>query len=545
MPDQAIEPTELDLSRELPLPRAMVRALKQAKFRRKAIDSTGSQMTGGQLLMKALVLRRLLGRHVVAGDEPRVGVLLPPANGGVVVNAALALMGKVAVNLNYSASADVINACIRAAGLKHVLTSDKVLDKLGITLDCEAVKLEAFKEKVTLGDKLAGVFGSYVAPVGLLEAKLGLKAIDFDDPVTIIFTSGSTGVPKGVVLSHRNIVANIRSFAQAVHLDPHDVILGILPFFHAFGYTVTLWAPLILDLGGAYHFNPLDARQVGKLCRNAGATILLSTPTFLRSYIKRVPVEDFDSLEIAVVGAEKMPTALAESFERKFGVRPVEGYGATELSPVAAVNIPPSRSRTTAEDWREGSIGQPLPGVKARIVDPDSREELPIDSEGMLEIAGPNRMVGYLDDEAKTAEVVKDGWYVTGDMARIDSDGFIHITGRQSRFSKIGGEMVPHLRVEEEIEAIVDDEDSEQQKAVVTGVPDEKKGEKLVVVHLPMDETPEEVIAELRTKGLPNLWIPSADCFMEVKELPLLGSGKLDLKGLAVVARERFAPDHA
>lgn len=542
MPEQAIEPTDLDLTRELTLPRAMVRALKGAKFRRKAIDSTGATMTGGQLLMKALVLKRLLERHALASDEGRVGVLLPPANGGVVVNAALALMGKVAVNLNYSASADVINACIGAAELKHVLTSDRVLDKLDITLDCEAVKLEAFKDKVTFGDKLAGVLGAYVTPSGLLEAKLGLGSVGLDDPVTIIFTSGSTGVPKGVVLSHRNIVANIRSFAQAVHLDDHDVILGILPFFHAFGYTVTLWAPLMLEIGGAYHFNPLDARQVGKLCRSAGATILLSTPTFLRSYIKRVPAEDFESLEIAVVGAEKMPTAVAEAFERKFGVRPVEGYGATELSPVAAVNIPPSRSRTSATDWREGSIGLPLPGVRARIVNPDTREELPTETEGMLEIAGPNRMVGYLNDEAKTAEVVKDGWYVTGDIARIDADGFIHITGRQSRFSKIGGEMVPHLRVEEEIEAIVDEEDSEQQKAVVTGVPDEKKGEKLVVVHLPMSKTPDEVIAELRTKGLPNLWVPSADCFMEVEELPLLGSGKLDLKGLAVVAQERFAP---
>lgn len=543
MSDTPTPKTDLDLTGERPLASAMLRQLARSRFRRKAIDSTGSTLTGGQLLMKALVLRRLLMRDVIASDEQRVGVLLPPANGGMVVNAALALMGKVAVNLNYSASEETINACVKAAGLKHVLTSEKVLDKLGIELSCEAVKLESFKERVTTFDKLAGVVGGYLTPVGLLEAKLGLGKIDFDDPVTIIFTSGSTGVPKGVVLSHRNLVANIRSFAQAVHLDSKDVIIGILPFFHAFGYTVTLWAPLILDLGGAYHFNPLDARQVGKLCKASGGTILLSTPTFLRSYIKRVPAEDFASLQIAVVGAEKMPVPVAEAFEKKFGIRPVEGYGATELAPVAAVNIPPSRSRTKVEDWREGSIGLPLPGVSARVVDPESRLELPTDTEGMLEIAGPNRMVGYLDDEGKTAEVVKDGWYITGDMARIDADGFIHITGRQSRFSKIGGEMVPHLRVEEEIQAILAGEDEELQLAVVTGVPDEKKGERLVVVHLPMQgRTPADVITELRTKGMPNLWVPSADCFMEVAELPLLGSGKLDLKGLAAVALERFGP---
>ncbi|QDT68013.1 Bifunctional protein Aas [Planctomycetes bacterium MalM25] len=518
----------------------MLRACARGRFRRKVIDSTGATLTGGQLLTKALVLKRLLERHVLAADEQRVGVLLPPANGGVVVNAALALLGRVAVNLNYSASEEVINACVRAAGLKHVLTSEKVLDKLGVTLDCETVQLEGFKDKVTLGDKLAGAIGAYATPVSMLESRLGLLSIDLDDPVTIIFTSGSTGVPKGVVLSHRNLVSNIRAFEQAVHLDENDVLLGILPFFHAFGYTVTLWAPLMLDINGAYHFNPLDARQVGKLAKNAGATILLSTPTFLRSYIKRVPKEDFASLEVVVVGAEKMPIPVADAFEKKFGVRPVEGYGATELAPVAAVNIPPSRSRTDEEDLREGSIGKPLPGVAARVVDPETREELPTDAEGMLEIAGPNRMVGYLDDEAKTAEVVKEGWYITGDMARIDPDGFIHITGRQSRFSKIGGEMVPHLRVEEEIQELLADEDEELQLAVVTGVPDEKKGERLVVVHLPIDQSPDEVVAALRTKGLPNLWIPSADCFMEVEELPLLGSGKLDLKGLAAVALERF-----
>lgn len=542
MSDQPTANNQLDLTGELPLPRAMLRACARGRYRRKAIDSTGATLTGGQLLTKALVLRRLLERHVLSADEQRVGVLLPPANGGVVVNAALALLGRVAVNLNYSASEEVINACVRAAGLQHVLTSEKVLDKLGVTLDCEAVKLEEFKDKVTLGDKIAGAIGGYITPPSMLESQLGLQSIDLDDPVTIIFTSGSTGVPKGVVLSHRNLVANIRAFSKAVHLNRDDVLLGILPFFHAFGYTVTLWAPLILDLGGAYHFNPLDARQVGKLAKNAGATLLLSTPTFLRSYIKRVPKEDFASIEVVVVGAEKMPIPVADAFEKKFGVRPIEGYGATELAPVAAVNIPPNRSRTDEEDLREGSIGKPLPGVTARIVDPETREELPANAEGMLEIAGPNRMVGYLDDEAKTAEVVKDGWYVTGDMARIDPDGFIHITGRQSRFSKIGGEMVPHLRVEEEIQDFLADEDEERQLAVVTGVPDEKKGERLVVVHLPVEQTPDQVIEALRAKGLPNLWLPSADCFMEVEELPLLGSGKLDLKGLAAVALERFGP---
>lgn len=532
--------TPFDPGPQLPLPHQMLRSCARNRYRLKAIATTGGKLTGGQTLMKALVLRRLLERHVLGADEKRVGVLLPPSTGGLVVNAALALMGRVAVNLNYTASEETVNACIEAAGIRHVLTSGKVLDKLGMKLAGETVLLESFKDKVTLSDKLAGVVGGYLTPVTMLQRRLGLDAIHLDDVVTIIFTSGSTGRPKGVVLTHDNIVSNIRAFESAVHLDRDDVVLGILPFFHAFGYTVTLWAPLILDLAGAYHFNPLDARQVGKLCHETKATILLSTPTFLRSYIKRVDPEEFATLDVVVVGAEKMPIPVAEAFEKRFGVRPVEGYGATELAPVAAVNIPPTRTRTTEVDLKEGSIGKPLPSVQARVVDPDTGVELPADTEGMLEVAGPNLMQGYLDDPEKTAEVVKDGWYVTGDMARIDPDGFIYITGRQSRFSKIGGEMVPHLRVEEEIQEFLAAEDEERQLAVVTGVPDEKKGERLVVLHLPIDKTPDQIIAALRAKGLPNLWIPGADCFLEVEELPLLGSGKLDLKGLAKVALEHF-----
>lgn len=532
---------ELDLTDAMPLPRLMLRACRRATRQRKLIDSTGDTLTGGQLLTKALVLRRLLLREVLAADEARVGVLLPPTNGAAVVNASLSLANRVVVNLNYSASADVINACVKAAGLKHVLTTQKVMDKLGIELDADVVLLDTLRDKVTTADKLIAAASAYVAPIGWLERQLGLHELSLDDLVTIIFTSGSTGIPKGVMLSHRNLVSNIRSFDTAVKLNAADVILGILPFFHAFGYTVTLWAPLVLDLGAAYHFNPLDARQVGKLCQKSAATILLSTPTFLRSFIKRVPPDDFASLQIAIVGAEKLPIAVSDAFEKKFGIRPSEGYGATELAPVAAVNVPPSRSSGERPDSREGSIGPPLPGVAARVVDPETRELLEIDQEGMLEIAGPNLMLGYLDQPEKTAEVVRDGWYVTGDIARIDADGFIHITGRQSRFSKIGGEMVPHVRVEEEIQTFVAGQDSEDLHAVVTAVPDAKKGERLVVVHLPMDKTPEEVCDHLKNLGLPNLWVPAPDCFMQVEELPLLGSGKLDLKGLAAVAAERFA----
>jgi acyl-[acyl-carrier-protein]-phospholipid O-acyltransferase/long-chain-fatty-acid--[acyl-carrier-protein] ligase len=323
------------------------------------------------------------------------------------------------------------------------------------------------------------------------------------------------------------------------------VIIGILPFFHSFGLTVTLHTVMALDVGGAYHFNPLDARQVGKLVQQRRGTILLATPTFLRTYVRRCTKEDFATLDTVVAGAEKLPQDLADEFEAKFGVRPVEGYGTTELSPLVSVNLPSSR-RLSGEGREacEGSVGKPIPGVSARIVDVESGEDLPVGQSGMLLIAGPNVMKGYLKDPQKTAEVMRDGWYVTGDIARLDEDGFIHITDRQSRFSKIGGEMVPHGRVEEELLRQLGTSDADQLPLAVTAIPDPRKGERLVVVHGPaLEKTPAQLCEGLRAAGLPNLFIPGQDSFVQIDELPVLGTGKLDLKRIKQIALERLESD--
>ena len=215
--------------------------------------------------------------------------------------------------------------------------------------------------------------------------------------------------------------------------------------------------------------------------------------------------------------------------------------GATELSPLVSVNVPPSRSHHEEIDSKEGTVGRPMPGVAAKVVDPDTGEDLPQGAAGMLLITGPNVMKGYMNQPDKTAEVLQDGWYVTGDIARIDADGFIEITGRQSRFSKIGGEMVPHIGVEEAIEHFVGiEDDDESPRVVVTAVPDARKGERLIVVHRTLERTADEICSGLKEAGLPNLWIPSADSFMLVDEIPVLGSGKLDLKHLAAMAIERY-----
>lgn len=523
------------------LPRLMIRKCKKSKFRWKIADSTGQSVTGAMLLMRALILRRLLLREVLAEDEKYVGILLPPTNGGVIVNAAVTLCGRVACNLNYTVSADVMNRCIERAGIRHVLTSRKVIDKLQMDINAEVVLLEDFREKVTTADKLAAGFMSYLAPAGMVDRTLGLNQMTGDDELTVIFTSGSTGDPKGVVLTMHNIGSNVDAIEQVIHLSAADTVLGIVPFFHSFGFTVALWTVLGLDVRCAYHFNPLEAKQVGKLAKGRGATVLLATPTFLRNYVRRCEPEDFANLEIVVTGAEKLPRALADAFEAKFGIRPVEGYGCTETSPVVAVNVPPSRSHGDQLDRKEGTVGRPAPGIAAKIVDPDSGDELPVGTPGMLLVTGPNIMKGYLGQPEQTAQVVRDGWYVTGDIARLDKDGFIEITGRLSRFSKIGGEMVPHLRIEEEILNCLGRGNEDELLAVVTAVPDEKKGERLIVLHKPCDATPEEVIAHLRKAGLPNLYIPSADSFAEVEEIPMLGTGKLDLKGVSDLAAARFA----
>lgn len=532
--------------REMTLPRMFLRNCRKSMSRSKVADSGGQDLSGGKLLLRTLIVKRLLAREVLADDETNVGVLLPPSVGGVLVNAALPLLRRVPVNLNYTASSETINHCIRQAGIRHVLTSRLFMEKMKLQIDSQIVYLEDFKEKVGLADKLVAAIQAYAVPAWLLERSFGLTSVHADDLMTIVFTSGSTGEPKGVMLSHHNIHSNVDAIDQMFQLKASDVLLGVLPFFHSFGFTGTTWTVLALEPKGVYHFNPLDSRVIGTLCEKHKATIMIATPTFLRGYLKRCDKEQLRSVDLVVVGAEKMPLELAQAFFEKFGARPIEGYGTTELSPVAAVNIPDHRSSaTTQKGTKEGSVGRPLPGTSAKIVDPDTFVELGVDEPGLLLIKGPNVMQGYLNDPEKTAQVLRDGWYVTGDIAKIDAEGFITITDRASRFSKIGGEMVPHIKVEEILHKIVGNgngaEDEHELKVVVTAVPDEKKGERLVVVHRPLNKPVDQVLAELNSVGLPNLWIPSRDSFVEVPEIPHLGTGKVDLKGLKTLALERFA----
>ncbi|MEM9825905.1 MAG: AMP-binding protein [Planctomycetota bacterium] len=535
--------------RHLSVPaRRVVRSWKRRGGRLQIADSMGNEVGGRQALIRALVLRRLLRREVLQDGETHVGVLLPPSLAGVATNVALALDRRISVNLNYTVTSDVLNHCMETVGGTHILTSEKFLSKMDFDLDAKVIPLESLKDKVRTSDKIIAA-AMALLPAWLIIRLLGLHHANSDDVLTVIFTSGSTGMPKGVELTNANIAHNVEAIGRAVKLTSEDVVLGVLPFFHSFGYSVTLWAAQTLGPCGVYHFNPLDSRQVGKLAAKYSATVLLGTPTFLRGYIRRIEPEQFKHMDVVVVGAEKMPADLFEKFEQRFGVRPVEGYGATELSPLVSVNIPPARSSAKYQtDREEGSVGRPVPGVCSRIVSPDDGHELAAGEDGMLLVRGPNIMRGYVGMPEKTAEVIRDGWYVTGDIAHLDKQGFIHITGRLSRFSKIGGEMVPHVRVEEEIAKVLESDggdietpaeseaDGGRPAIAVTAVPCAKKGERLIVLHTGLKKSPEEIRAGLSTAGLPNLFIPSPDSFLQVPEIPILGTGKLDLKAVKELA---------
>jgi len=530
------------------LPRLFIRRCREKGAALKVADSSGVKLSGNDLLLRTLALKRIIDRVVLRAsftnleDEKHVGVLLPPTVPAVCVNMALTLSRRVAVNLNYTVSESIINRCIEQAGIKHVLTSRKVIEKLGVKLNAEVVYLEDLKEKATLADKIVAFTQSKFMPEWMLASQFKLHKNKPDDRLTIIFTSGSTGNPKGVPLTFNNIASNVQGFDATISVRPDDCFLGILPFFHSFGYTGTLWAVGSLPCSGAFHYNPLEPKQIAKLIETYKCSIVLGTPTFLRGFLKRIEPEQFKSVNVVVVGAEKMPIPLAQAFEERFGVRPIEGYGTTELSPVVAVNVPPSRAKNVngKDGIREGSVGRPIPAVRARTVSLDDHKTVlgPGES-GMIEISGPNVMSGYLNQPELTAKVMNDGWYITGDVGFIDADGFIHITGRESRFSKIGGEMVPHIQVEEELARIVGG-DEDVLKIAVCGVPDEKKGERLVVLYADaLPDEPSAIVKKLIEAGLPSIYIPSADSFIKVDAIPILGTGKLDLRGLQALAKEK------
>jgi len=305
---------------------------------------------------------------------------------------------------------------------------------------------------------------------------------------------------------------------------------------------VTLWYPLMRGCRVVTVPSPLDTKKIVEAIHQEKATVMVGAPTFIRPFLKKATKDELKSLKLVVTGAEKLPMDLYDAFLQQFGIEILQGYGLTETTPAASINQyhPPITTSTAEhqEGKRLGAVGRLLPGSTARITDPDTGEDLPLSATGMLWLKGPHVFRGYLKDPEKTAAAIKDGWFITGDLGRIDDDGFLFIEGRLSRFSKIGGEMVPHGTIEQRLIGAFEWDQNEGPTAVITSIPDPSKGEALVLL-----TTKEVALADVRARlleaGFPNLWVPKM--IVRVDAIPVLGTGKTDLKGCRAVAIERAA----
>ena len=514
----------------------MLRAARRRWRRFAMTDSTGRTLTFGHALVGGLLLSRQVRQLT---STRMIGLMLPASVGGALANLGVVFAGKVPVNLNFTAGRAAIAHAIEQSGIETVLTSKAFLARAKLDETPGMVFLEDMLRETTRAQKLRTLVAARALPVAWLRRLYAPEPIGLDDLATVIFSSGSTGVPKGVMLSHRNIVANAEAMAQVFRINDEDRILGVLPFFHSFGFTGSLWLPLVCGFGTVYHPNPMDADVIGELVRKHRVTLLIATPTFCHNYSRRCPPEAFASLRHAIVGAEKLREPVARAFRDKYGVELLEGYGCTEMSPVVSVNVP-DQLDGQQHGMKAGTVGHPLPGVATRVVEIESGATVPPGTPGLLLVKGPNRMLGYLGNPALTAEVLRDGWYVTGDIASVDADGFIQLTDRLSRFSKLGGEMVPHLKIEEVMSRILDDA-----ACVVTGVPDESKGERLVAFYSKPAVAPADLWHALNASDLPKLWIPKRQDLRPIAELPLLGTGKIDLRRVRALAEQDPRPGDA
>ena len=530
------------------LAEACLRGLKNGPRRVAVVDGNdGSQLTRGTLLAAGITLARYLQTGPTR-DEPRIAIVLPPGKGAMLANLAVTLAGKVPVNLNFTAGRASLESALRQANIRTVLSARLVQKKLENfpwaaverTMNLEEL-LPPMKRAIALW-RLAVALLPWRALTGILGTS---RKSDRDEAV-LLFTSGTGGDPKGVVLSHRNVLANVSQFRLMVNFYPDDAFMASLPFFHSFGCTVTLWFPLIEGVKIVTYPSPLDVGKNAELIQKHRCTIHLATPTFLRAYLRKATREQLATLRLVIVGAEKLSPGTAQAFEEKFGHPAMEGYGLTEMAPVVACNLPdvtvgrlPDGGRAYQPGRRLGSVGKVAPGIAVRVTDPDTDAPRALHETGMLWYRGPNVFEGYFGEPELTARVrTADGWFRTGDLGRVDEDGFLFIEGRVSRFSKIAGEMVPHEAVEAKIQDALGLGADGERAVVIVGVPDESKGEALVLLSTVDVDLP-ALRQRLAADGVPNLWVPRT--VRRVASLPMLGSGKLDLGGCRKLALEESA----
>jgi len=510
------------------------------------IDFDGTELTHSRVLTGALIFSREVEKR--CAGEQNVGLLVPTSAGGIIVNLACLMRGKTVVNLNYTASCEALQQAVAKAGIKTIFTSKRFLTKLQAKgLDPAAAfenakvyNLEDIRQEMPKAGQARMYLAATVLPAWLLRL-LYCKKTSLDAVAAILFSSGSEGSPKGVMLTHRNIIGNIKQISSVLNPQADDVVMNSLPLFHAFGLTVTSLMPMTEGLPCLCQSDPTNAAAIGKLAAAHKATILCATSTFLRLYTrdkKLLPLM-FKSVRLVVAGAEKLAPDVRSAFKAKFGLDVHEGYGTTETTPVAGVNIP---DVLVPDYWvvqqgtKEGTVGLPLPGSTFKIVDPVTLQELPPGEAGLIFIGGTQIMKGYLNDDERTASVIveQDGirWYKSGDKGKLDEDGFLTIIDRYSRFAKIGGEMISLGAVEEAaIKAIVD----ETVEVAAVALPDEKKGEKIVLLAAGAQDTA-GIRQKLIESDINPLMIPAE--FLSVDAIPKLGTGKTDFSAVKKLAGE-------
>ncbi len=525
------------------IPVSWLKTAKRMSFQMAATDIIGEPVSHHKFITAVFAFSSLIAKK---SPEQNIGLLVPASVGGAITNMAVLSLGKTAVNLNFTSSPEAIQGSVKSAEIKTVYTSKKFIRKLderGIKIkeilpETKLIYLEDFKEELSKAKMLGTMITVMLLPAKVLEW-IYIKHADLEDTAAILFSSGSEGTPKGVELSHLNLATNSRQVADMLNTRENDVVMSTLPTFHAFGLLATTFMPLSEGIPIVCHPDPTDVVTIAKGAARNQATLLFGTSTFLRLYTvnKKVHPLMLKSLRMVIAGAEKLNPAIRDAFGAKFNKTVLEGYGTTETSPVASVNIP---DELDTNYWkpqlgnRFGTVGMALPGTSFRIVDPSTLEELATGEDGLILIGGPQVMKGYLNDPDKTAEVIEEingkRWYRSGDKGHLDADGFLVIVDRYSRFAKLGGEMVSLSAVEETIRKALGDDELE---LVAVNVPDDKKGEKVIL--LIANETPAKDIKKTLLDAEMNpLMIPAK--FINVNAVPKLGSGKTDFSTAKKVA---------
>ncbi|MFT5465390.1 MAG: acyl-[acyl-carrier-protein]-phospholipid O-acyltransferase [Verrucomicrobiales bacterium] len=499
----------------------------------------GDEFRFDKLLAVAIVLSKYIRQET---DKDRVAIVLPPSPGALIANIAVLFAGKIPVNLNFTAGEAAILSSMTQAGIDRIITADPFVrrtQRFPWPPNKQLIFLERVLPKLKSKIIFWMIMSKFMSASAIAKTLKLPKKAPADSEAVLLFTSGSSGDPKGVALSHRNIIANVNQFSSRLQLKSIDSALGCLPLFHSFGCTVTMWYPVIEGVNLVTYPTPLEAAKLAELIEKHRISLLLSTPTFLRGYLRKAKREQLASLKLVVTGAEKLPAKIGEEFERKFGKPVFEGYGLTETSPATNLNLPdpddPHDERIPViQSHRPGSVGQMLPGVAVRITDPETDEPRSLHESGMIWLKGANIFGGYLNQPELTKEVLISDWLRTGDIGRVDRDMFLFIEGRMSRFSKIGGEMVPHETIETAINAELGVDTDADRKVAVVGLPDEAKGEQIVLLSAigALDVT--DLRYRLLEKGMSTLWIPKK--IIEVHEIPILASGKLNLKECQEIA---------